>query len=355
MFNMINGIRGWYFDPEVIEEANKEGRMLTMDYELGAACPLKCIYCYRTDDSRDYEKGLMDFSTWKRVVDEARELGCQSMKLIGGGEITLEKHFVEAIEYMVDNGIIPVLFTAGQILGDEELCQRKLNKSCRDMAKWMYDLGMSIFLKFDAIDNDLQDYIAGAKGYAKTRDRALMQLVDIGFNQFNPARLGLEVNVSRHNYHELMDIYSLRTKYNLYEDVVISMPCDVYFKNTDYDISMEQKKELYRNIYRYNIEHNIPFDTLSPFIGGLECTQLGNGLYVTNRGDAYHCPGAFGKLGNVKNTSLKKIWSDFIESRTYHVNYFCPFRERTQIIPTEIVNELKNEMTDKYSQICLKC
>ncbi|MEW5925160.1 MAG: radical SAM protein [Candidatus Zixiibacteriota bacterium] len=353
--NNINGIRGWYFDPEVIAEANKEGRLLTMDYELGAACPLKCIYCYRTGDSRDYEKGLMDFPTWKRVVDEAKELGCQSMKLIGGGEITLDKHFVAAMEYMANKGIIPVLFTAGQILGNEELCHKIYAKSCREMGHWMYDLGMSIFLKFDAINNDLQDYIAGAAGYARIRDRALQLLIEIGFNQFSLSRLGLEVNVSRHNYHEMMDIYALRTKYNLYEDVVISMPCDMYFKNADYDISLDQKKELYRNIYDYNIEHNIPFDTLSPFIGGLECTQLGNGLYVTNRGDVYHCPGAFDKLGNVKETSLNKIWNEFLESRSYHENYFCPFREQTNIIPTEIICELKEEMTDKYHQICPNC
>jgi MoaA/NifB/PqqE/SkfB family radical SAM enzyme len=140
-----------------------------------------------------------------------------------------------------------------------------------------------------------------------------------------------------------MDIYSLRIKHNLYEDVVLSMPCGAYFRNTDYDITLTEKRDLYQKIYRFNIEHNIPFDTISPFIGGLGCTQLGNGLYITNCGHVYHCPGSFEKLGNVKYTSLKEIWNGFTQKSEYSKSYFCPFREKANIIPTELVEDMRLE------------
>lgn len=341
--SIINGINGWYFKPEVIEEAHRNDRMLTMDYEFGAACPLRCIYCYRTDDSRDEKDGLLSFYEWKRIVDEAAELGVKSMKLIGGGEITEEKRFMEAMEYIASKDIIVVLFTSGTLLGDENRCQNIHGISSHKMAQWMYDLGMSIFIKYDSINPLLQDKIAGKKGYGNIRDRALKLLLEFDFNKHNPTRLGLEVNVSRNNYREIMEIYSLRIKHNIYEDVVISMPCDMYFKNKDYDITLEQKRELYRKIYQFNLQHNIPYSTISPFMGGLECTQLANGLYVTNRGHVYHCPGSFDLLGDAKNESLGDIWKSFKGSKDYSKMYYCPFREHTQIIPTQLFEEISAE------------
>ncbi len=349
--NKINGIHGWHFKYSIIEEANRNGSMLTMDYEFGVACPLHCIYCYRTDDSRDEEYDLLAFDRWKGIVDEAAELGVKSMKLIGGGEITEDKCFMEAMEYIVQKNIIVVLFTAGTVLGDDELCHKIHGISSSEMAQWMYDLGMSIFLKVDSLDSILQDRIAGKKGYTKVRDCALELLLQFDFNKCNPTRLGLEVNVSRHNVHEIMDIYSLRVKHNIYEDVVISMPCDVYFKNKNYDITLEQKKELYRKIYQFNLQHDIPYSTISPFMGGLECTQLANGLYVTNRGHVYHCPGSFELLGNAKEESLKNIWSRFKGHKDYCTAYFCPFREQAQIIPTRLIEEVSSEFRAEKSRM----
>jgi MoaA/NifB/PqqE/SkfB family radical SAM enzyme len=344
MNDIINGIHGWYFGPEVIAEANRKGQMLTMDYELGRSCPLRCIYCYRTDDSRDEQKDLLDTTIWKHVVDDARELGVQSVKLIGGGEITQEPDFREAMEYIAGKGMIVVLFTAGTVLGNDNYCRKLHKMSSRELAQWMYDLGMSVFIKVDSLNHELQDKIAGFDGFAVIRDRALELLIDVGFNKPNPTRLGLEVNVSRHNIHEIMDIYALRTKFNVYEDVVVSMPCDALQRNKDYDITYDQKRDLYRSIYAFNQEHGIPYEFISPFIGGLVCSQLGNGLYVTNRGDVFHCPGSFVHLGNVKDVSLKGIWKQFSEKEKYHGTYFCPFREDAGIFPAHLVEELRAEL-----------
>jgi len=349
-----NGINGWYFDPEVVAKANRDGLMLTLDFEYGAACRLHCVYCYRTDDSRDQSSKLLSFGQWKKVVDDAKTLGVQSIKLIGGGEITEEERFMEAMEYMANKGIIIVLFTAGTVLGDDELCRRLHGIGSQEMAQWMHDLGMSIFLKCDSLNPELQDKIVGLKGYAAIRDKAFQLLLHTGFDKHDPTRLGLEVNVSSYNIHEIMDIYALRTRYNIYQDIVVSMPCDAYCRNKGYDISIEQKRELYRRIYRFNIEHGISFDGISPFMGGLVCTQLGNGLYVTNRGHVYHCPGAFNCIGNVKTESLKAIWQRFTESVQYHNRYFCPFRENAYIIPRELVDDLESEISTFFDTLPTK-
>ncbi len=360
---MINGIRGWLFDEATLNTANVEGRLLTFDFELGEACPLRCVYCYRTQDSRDdddtsahHRKPLLSFESWKKTVDQAVELGAKSVKLIGGGEITEETHFREALTYMASKGLIVVLFTSGTVLGDEALCKQLYGISPLELARWMHDdLGMSVFLKMDAIDHDLQDMIVGVPGYAKIRDRALEVLIEAGFSQHDPTRLGLEVNVGRRNLHEIMRIYELRTKLNVYEDVVISMPCDVYFRHPDYDITIDEKKTLYRSIYEYNRRHDIPFSTVSPFMGGLECTQLGNGLYITNRGDVYHCPGTFERLGSLTEEPLASIWQRCKQREMYHRHYFCPFRENSGILPPDMVEEMEQEILGHQSaRTCTK-
>jgi len=358
---LVNGIRGWLFSRQEISAANHDGQLLTLDYELGDACPLECVYCYRYFDSRDNNGGaakkkpLLDNATWRRVVDEAAELGVQSIKLIGGGEITQEKVFIPSLEYIAQHKIIVVLFTSGTVLGDDELCRRVHGIDGRQLATWLHEkIGASVFIKMDALDGNLQDEIAGYRGYAAIRDRAFRLLMDVGLNKHMPTRLGLEVNVGRRNLHEIMDIYGLRTKHNLYEDVVVSMPCDSYFRHADYDITLEQKRDLYQKIYTFNGRNGIPFDHISPFMGGLECTQLGNGLYVTNRGDIYHCPGSFERLGNVKNESLKSVWERLSPARQYGYRYFCPFREQSGILPSCLYEELEREFVEESESVVAK-
>ena len=348
----INGIRGWYFPSKVIQAANESNQMLTMDFEYGDACRLKCVYCYRSLDERNLisfypSSRYLSFDEWKRVVDEARELGVQSIKLIGGGEITEENGFFKAMEYIAKKSIVIVLFTAGTVLGDDKLCRKIHGISNIEFAKKLYDLGMSVFLKFDALSEDVQDFLAGMKGFTKIRNEAFKILLEMGFTNDNPTRLGLEVNVSRYNYHEIMEIYSLREKYNIYEDVVISMPCEMYKINKNYDISYEQKVRLYKEIYEFNRKNDIPYDHVSPFIGGLVCTQLGNGLYVNNRGNVYHCPGDFKLLGNIRETSLINIWRNFRGKEKYKTHYYCPFREKEDIVPTKLYGFLEGELVSK--------
>ena len=340
----INGIRGWYFPNAEIEQAVAEGRLLSFDFELGDRCPLRCTYCYRSEDSRDDVSGLLTLDQWKSVVSQASALGAKSVKLIGGGELTHEPDFVEAMEYLSGHGIITVLFTSGTLLGDDTRCRRLQKMSSQELARWMHDLGMSVFIKMDSLDPILQDEIVGMSGYAKIRDAALDLLLETGFADHQLTRLGLEVNVSRANAHEMGAIYELRTKHNLYIDMVTSMPCDTYFTNDNYDINLEEKSRLYTRIYNFNKRLGIPFEDVSPFIGGMQCTQLAYGLYITNRGDVLHCPGSFEKLGNTKCDSLIDLWLGFRDRTKYIDPYFCPFRENAGIIPPGLVKSIRADV-----------
>ena len=45
--NYFNGIQGWQFSKEKLEQANKNGQLLTMDLDFpGNRCKLNCVYCF---------------------------------------------------------------------------------------------------------------------------------------------------------------------------------------------------------------------------------------------------------------------------------------------------------------------
>lgn len=84
---------------------------LLVDLELSSLCNLKCPMCYTiTDEFKEKVNAkLMDFSMYKRIIDE---IGGKvpALRLSLRGEATLHKNFIEAIRYAKEKGIREVSF-----------------------------------------------------------------------------------------------------------------------------------------------------------------------------------------------------------------------------------------------------
>jgi len=67
-----------------------------------STCNLKCPFCFQLDKSftRKPFMGVMVFELFKKVVDEANELGVGAVTLASRGEPTLHKKFSEMLEYL---------------------------------------------------------------------------------------------------------------------------------------------------------------------------------------------------------------------------------------------------------------
>ena len=80
-----------------------------IDFEVSSLCNLKCPMCYRpfratTDD------GLMDFSVYKKGIDECAKFGLYSIRLSWRGEPTLHPKLPEMVAYAKTKGIKEVSF-----------------------------------------------------------------------------------------------------------------------------------------------------------------------------------------------------------------------------------------------------
>ena len=67
-----------------------------------SACNLRCPFCFQTDKSFTKKPfmGVIDFDFFKKIVDQADELGVGAITIASRGEPTMHKKYIEMLEYM---------------------------------------------------------------------------------------------------------------------------------------------------------------------------------------------------------------------------------------------------------------
>lgn len=86
-----------------------------MDISITNWCDKGCAFCYKSSTSHGHHMALPDY---KRVIDEAAEMGTFQVAL-GGGNPNQHPDFVEIIEYTRSKKIIPNYTTNGRGLTEE--------------------------------------------------------------------------------------------------------------------------------------------------------------------------------------------------------------------------------------------
>jgi MoaA/NifB/PqqE/SkfB family radical SAM enzyme len=89
--------------------ATNADRLRFVWLEVTERCNLSCIHCYASSGPRG-SHGAMTAADWRRVVDEAAELGVRDAQLIGG-EPTLHPAFPEVLRLAVNRGMSVEVYT----------------------------------------------------------------------------------------------------------------------------------------------------------------------------------------------------------------------------------------------------
>lgn len=88
---------------------NSANSLLFLWLEITGKCQLRCEHCY-ADSSPTGTHGTMAEPHWLRVINEAAELGVQTVQFIGG-EPTLHPSLPILIEHALDEGMAVEVFT----------------------------------------------------------------------------------------------------------------------------------------------------------------------------------------------------------------------------------------------------
>lgn len=321
--NLVNDVNGWAFSKKELQD--NLGKILTLDIDFGNYCSLNCPHCFRRNNKVDFgKKKLMDYDDIVDIIKQGKKLGLKSIKFLGAGEPFQDKRFLEFLRELKKLDIIPLIFTKGHVIGDDDEVKKWHShhgiSTGEELVEELKKVNASILLGFNSFDTKIQDkMVGGIKGYTFKRNRALELLAKAGFNKHNPTHLCLAANpITNENYNEIFEIYKWGRVRNLY---VIVCPTMVSGRCADiwawHKITPSNRKliDLYTKIYKFNIKKRIQTlkqiegEGIASYAGGHSCNQVACGMYVTLTGTVLRCPGDdVTVFGNIWKKSLKDIW-----------------------------------------------
>jgi len=310
-------IRGLDIGNARMNQAMKRNEMLLIDVETSNVCNLNCLYCFR-DVYGGHVRLTEELDLKERLglLKQAKALGCETVKITGAGEPLMDERFFDMVEYANGLGMKVMSFTNGLSID-------------REMAERLARANVSLIVKCNSMNPEIEDRMVGRDGYAEKRNQAIRFLMEAGLNKKKPTMLGMDAVITKLNLEGVLDQLAFCRENNIFPLFRPFMPIGGASKLKDWEISREETVEIFKKARemdraRFGLEYRM----ILPYIGGVWCRQLHYALYVNILGEAYACTGSRKKLGNIREQSLEKIWNGEPAKEIRATPYeSCPLRE----------------------------
>lgn len=251
--------------------------------ELTEFCNLRCLHCYGRFGGA-LTLSSLQVSTWKRVIEEGKELGCEKIQLTGG-EVTAYPHMFEIASFARDIGYDFVeIFTNGTLLAEEDIRRIK-------------DMGLHVAVSFYSNKDEVHDKITQVPGSHSRTIKTIKALVK---NEV-PSRIA--VIVMRQNQSTIEQTRELIKRWGLWENNIdVVRPT-----GRGDDVELEPSEEVIRkwgSIQRPNFH-----TSREAFLRSVSGNSCWSGkIVVTNKGEVLPCPFARTRVvGKVRDKSLKEV------------------------------------------------
>jgi radical SAM protein with 4Fe4S-binding SPASM domain len=119
--------RKWVENPQNFID---EGRPLNIDIESSSACNLKCPMCLHTilmERGSPITSRHFDYELYKRIIDEAVQVGVCAVKLNWRGEPLMNPRIADMIRYAKEKGIEDVLMNTNAVLLSADMSRNIIN------------------------------------------------------------------------------------------------------------------------------------------------------------------------------------------------------------------------------------
>lgn len=258
----------------------------TLYVELTSHCNLDCAMCDRLGMTR--QNGLMEMSLFKKIIDNAAEIGVPNVKLNRFGESLLHPNLIEMIQYCKKKRIPWTYFTSnGTLLTKEksaELIDSGLDSitiSFDGATKETYEV-IRLNAKFEEVKENIRNFIKIRNEMGKTSPKVVINTI-----------LSKETE---------SDIYEVFKLWDPYVDKVNVIPVGRY-GNVENLSSIERGKERQGKRPCHHI-----FDRLLIFWDGTAtvcCADINGDLSV----------------GNINDSSIEELWKNeaFMKIREKHL------------------------------------
>jgi radical SAM protein with 4Fe4S-binding SPASM domain len=261
--------RKWTENPQNYVD---EGFPLHIDIEASSACNLKCPMCPRTQLAKEnvaqYAK-ILDFELFKRIVDEAAQIGVYSMKLNWRGEPLMNPRIIDMIKYAKQKGFVDVLMNTNAVLLDENI-SRSIVEAGLDNLIYSFDSPYKEAYEKIRIGANYEQVLANIRRFHEIREE---------MNSVSPLTRVQMVRMpeNEESFHDFV---------NLFKGIA-----DIIASNEVAD---------------WETYVPVPNDTK------FSCSQLWQRIFVAANGDITCCCMDFGLLsgmGNIKDTTIQSAWN----------------------------------------------
>jgi len=283
-------LKGYSYSLQEIYAARDAGKILCLRMETNDSCNLKCAYCYSFLRRKNLKE--MPLKDACDVVDQAVELGLQSVVDLGGGEPLLYKHFWPFVKHINSHNVTTVIFTNSMLIDAK-------------VAKRLFDLGVSVMAKLDGKE-ETQNRLTGPGTYKKIR-AGLDHLINAGFAKLDGryTRLGVAPCATKLNLSEIPEIWRFARKNNIYPNI----ECATRIGNATSDITLDYDqvkwlREILREIddKEFNIKWATPYSAIPAHTCGIFLA----GAAIDVNGGVALCP-EMPPVTNLAGKTLSKI------------------------------------------------
>jgi len=286
-------------------------------------CNLNCLFCWRHSVKEiDYGNEL-DFSIYKRIIEEAKSLDIKEIKIIGGGEATVRKDILKIMELIKRNNMFGYICTNGTLFKEEGI--EKVVKIGWDHIK----------ISLHGPNAEIHDFLTSSKGSFKKAINTI--LLFKRYKQIlkkDKPYIELGIVLVNKNSDRIIDLVELAQKLSV--NAVFLEPITVYSKKGEKlklnKNQIEETKKILKKAIKltrtYNIDNNFLYFIKDYLI---EKTNVMNEVLIqTNfkndfshlpcyepfyrigiRVDGIACPCGFfdeSSTENITNKNLKEIW-----------------------------------------------
>ena len=301
------------FSEQEIKEAVKNNQLLSMEIELSLRCNFHCQYCYVPDKSM-FENEL-GFEEFRDAILQAKGLGAKKI-IVLGGEPMVYPHVLKMLKFMRQENLDVEMFTNGFAITPE-------------VAKQLFDLGITVVLKMNSRKEDVQDALAGKKGAYKIIQEAFANLKQAGFPA-KAKRLGVSTIICQQNFQELISMWEWLRQQAVDPYFEIITPQGKARDNEWLQVESQKLKETFFKISEIDkLKYGIQWDPQPPLMG-IKCLRHQFSCLLNAQGYVLPCVGVNIPLGNIRERKLKDIIreSEVVQDlRNYRANIKGPCRE----------------------------
>lgn len=297
-------LKGLHFSKEKIQKAKKENKLLSLSIETSNTCNLNCIYCYVDAGKKKTDELLID--NYKLIVDQAKQIGVETINIVGAGEPLLDKRLFKILDYIEENKIYSVLFTNCTLITP-------------DIAKNLFKRPVSIVANCNSINSVMQNKLAGDIPWAYEKiQTGIFNLLNEGFHKVYPTRLAINAIVMKNNYEEIPEIFKWARKNNVFP-LISRLLNSGRAKDHDLNISKDQYRNLSNQLLDIDKKEFGFSWKPSPTYLFFPCHSLYYHMVIDAQGNAKPCFGIFKYAGNIRNKSIEQLWNSDLITQTKNI------------------------------------